>query len=421
MIPFAALFLAALPLSIPELMAKGEVPGVSMAIVRGGKVQSPRAYGVANAETGQPLTTASMFESASLAKPIFAFAVLRLVDDGVLSLDEPLATYLAEPLPDDARMQRITARMVLAHTSGLPNHVRPGEALQVSFEPGARFQYSGEGYLYLQRVVEHLTHKPLPQLLRELVFAPLRMRDTTFAWNERLVHGHSEAGSVKPRRNEARAAMAMLHTTPSDYARFLIVAMKTPHMHAPQVAITNDVSWTLGWGLERSARGNAIFHWGENNGDTQHFAIGYPNGDGLVIFTNSGNGLSIVPELVHALIRGEHPAFAWMGYEPYTSPAKRLLRDVMRRGVTTVPADLSEAQLNRIGYVLLERRRLRDAIAIFRAIADRHPDSFNAFDSLGEAYAASGDREQAIGSYQRSLELNPKNTNAVEMLRKLRM
>ncbi len=432
-------------------MEKGEVPGLAIVTIRNGAIQSQRAYGVANAETRQALAPGAIFESASLTKPLFAYAVLKLADAGVLALDVPLVAYLPEPLPD-AGMKDITARMVLAHTTGLQNEVMPGQTLRVHVPPGSRFSYSGAGFLYLQRVVEHLTRRSLPELMRELVFVPLGMHHSGYVWipayERSKVYGHTAAGTVRPRRKPAEPALPMLHTTAADYARFMIAMMNGTGlkratwraMLTPQVSLdegcfnclgggtgrmSRSLWWGLGWGLQRTSRGDAFWHWGENNGEIQNYAIGYRDGTGVVIFTNSGNGFSIIPEVVAAAIGGEHPAFAWMGYDTHTSPARTLWREIVARGSAAalagpVAATLSESQINRIGYMLLETKRTGDAIAVFRLNTARFPGSFNAYDSLGEAYAASGDREQAIASYQRSLELNAGNTNAAEMLLRLR-
>jgi CubicO group peptidase (beta-lactamase class C family) len=456
--PLAAAALAALVYSnppvdraIPRLMSDGEVPGLSIVVIRGSKIAWHQAYGVANAETGAPLTEGTVFEAASLTKPVFGYAVLKLVDAGMLSLDAPLAAALPEPVADE-RMKRITARMVLEHTTGFPNEVMPGETLRVHFTPGERFSYSGAGFLYLQRCVERITGKKLPELMRELVFQPLGMMSSGYVWRpeyEQLkAFGHGAAGLPAVRRKPAEATVATLHTTPLDYARFMIAVMKgaglkpetaramlTPQMKVDQGCFTcldggtgrlsESLSWGLGFGLERTPRGTAFWHWGENNGEFQNFAMGYPDGDGVVVFTNSGNGFGIMPEIVDAALGGgPHPAFAWMGYDSYKSPARVQLRDIMARGAVALSggaaAELTERQLNSMGYVLLQRKRLADAIAVFQVNTRRFPESWNAFDSLGEAYAAAGDRARAIENYQRSLELNPKNGNATAMLEKLR-
>lgn len=436
---------------VPRLMSEGEVPGLSLVLIRHGRIAWRQAYGVANVETRSPLTDRAVFESASLAKPLFAYAVLKLVDAGVLALDAPLETLLREPAADE-RMGRITARMVLTHTTGLPNEVMPGETLAVHFAPGQRFSYSGAGFLYLQRAVERVTGRKLPALMDELVFGPLGMRDSGYTWipgyEEREVFGHNAAGLAAVRRKPSEATVATLHTTPGDYARFMIAVMKGTGLKSdtarlmltPSVAVDEGcftcldggagrmspwLSWGLGWGLERTDRGTAFWHHGENNGEFQNFAMGYPNGDGIVIFTNSGYGFGIMPEIVSAALGGPHPAFAWMGYDTYDSPSRKLLRDIVRRGAAAVlpdgaPGDLPERRINQIGYVLLQRQRPRDAVAVFELNVRRFPGSWNAYDSLGEAYAAAEDRVKATASYARSLELNPKNANAAAMLRKLR-
>ncbi|HKR63602.1 MAG TPA: serine hydrolase [Thermoanaerobaculia bacterium] len=418
-----------LALNTTQLMREGDVPGVAIVRIHDGRIQSHRSFGVANAETRQPLRDDAVFETASLTKPVFAYAVMKLVDAGVLALDVPLSRYLDEPLPDE-RMKRITARMVLSHTTGLQNEVMPGETLQLDFEPGERFRYSGAGYLYLARVVEHLTQKPLPVLMRELVFDPLRMQSATYTWRDELeqkeVFGHKSSGAVAARRKPTEATLPMLHVTALDYAKFVVAVMKDPRgMLAPQVEVAPSLSWGLGWALERTKRGQAFWHWGENNGEFQNFVMAYPDsGDALVVFTNSGNGFSIMPDLVANVFPGEHPAFAFMHYDHYDAPVRVFWRDVAKRGAesalkTPLAKQLDERQLNRIGYDLLSLKRANEAVTMLREVVARYPDSFNAYDSLGEAYAAAGDRANAIANYERSLALNPKNTNAVEMLKQL--
>jgi len=333
-----------------QLMRDGDVPGVAIVAIHNSRIAWHRSLGVANADTRQPLTDTSIFETASLTKPVFAYAVLKLVDAGVLSLDKPLYDYLPEPVVDNDRLKRITARMVLSHTTGFQNEVMPGQALRIHFEPGARFSYSGAGYLYLQRVLEHVTGKKLPELMRELVFDPLHIRSASYVWlpqfEQSKVFGHTADGTVAARRKPSEPALPMLHITPLDYARFVIAVMNGEGLKAATVKemlatqtpvdeschncltagsgpMSKALSWGLGWALERTERGTAFWHWGENNGEIHTFAMAYPSGDGVVVFTNSGNGHSIMPEIVAAALPGRHPAFAWMGYKSYKARAPR--------------------------------------------------------------------------------------------------
>jgi CubicO group peptidase (beta-lactamase class C family) len=412
------LFATPLDVAVPRLMRDGDVPGVAIAVIRDRRVTDVRAFGVANAETRAPLARDAVFEAASLGKPVFAYAVMKLVDRGVLSLDRVGGA--------------VTVRMVLTHTTGYPNEVMPGETLRMHFEPGSRFSYSGAGFLELQRVVEARTGKALPQLMRELVFDPLGMRDSAYVSSPRKVYGHTAAGRVNERRRPSIATVATLHTTARDYARFVIALMQEPRMLARQVAVdasgpmclspcSGTMSGALAWGLGVGLEGDAFWHWGENHGDTHTFMMGRPDGSGVVVLTNSGNGHSIMPELVAAALGGEHPAFAWMGYESYRAPSRRILRDLLARD--SVPAGMLEAlderQINRIGYGLLERKRVALAIAVFRHNAGRFPRSANVHDSLAEALMLAGEHANAIASYRRSLELDPKNANAVAMLQRL--
>lgn len=444
----ASLVLAnTLAADVPRLMRDGDVPGVSIAVIRDRRIAEELAFGVANAGTRAPLRRDAIFEAASLAKPVFAYAVLRLADAGVLSLDVPLAQYLDEPV-SDPRMKTITARMVLTHTTGYQNEVMPGQTLQVHFDPGTRFSYSGAGFLHLQRVVESLTHEPLSTLMQRLVFDPLGMRDSGYVWQpqheRRKVYGHTFAGTVNERRRPSTATVATLHTTPRDYARFVIALMNgtglkpetAAAMLATQVPVdasrhtclqpcsgtmSTALSWGLGVGIEKTANGTAFWHWGENHGDTHTFMMARGDGSGVVVFANSGNGHSIMPEIIAATLGGEHPAFAWMGYESYRAPARQALRDIFARGIRGNDLHaLTEPQINRIGYALLARKRVDDAIAVFQHNVERFPQSANVHDSLGEAWMTAGHRANAIASYRRSLELDPQNANAMAMLNRLK-
>src|SRR5579863_6059040 len=146
---------------VPGLIKQGGMPGMSIAVIRGGKTTWVHGFGVKNEKSGEPVTAGTVFEAASLSKPVFAYGVLKLVEEGKLALDVPLTTYLPKPyIEGDERLTKITARIVLSHRTGFPNW-RDADKLLIYFTPGERFSYSGEGYVYLQRVVEHITGKPL--------------------------------------------------------------------------------------------------------------------------------------------------------------------------------------------------------------------------------------------------------------------
>ena len=156
---------------------------MSVAVIKDSKVVYHRGLGVTNMLTQQPVTDDTVFEAASMTKPVCAYIVLRLVDRGVLKLDTPLYTYLPyDDIAYDDRYKLITARMVLTHRSGFPNW-RSGK-LDIKFTPGTEFSYSGEGFVYLGKVVERLTGKKLVQLCEEEVFKPLEIEHATLVWIE---------------------------------------------------------------------------------------------------------------------------------------------------------------------------------------------------------------------------------------------
>ena len=446
--------------TIQRLMKEGDVPGLSIAQIRNGKIFSHRGFGMKNADTKAPIRDNTVFEAASLSKPVFAYAVLKLVDSGKLELDKPLIAYLSEPYMADERARLITARMALDHTTGFQNEVLPGRPLKIYFTPGEKFSYSGEGFLYLQKVIERITGERLDVFMTRTVFEPLGMTDSSFVWQDRYeaskANGHKSSGLVSLMKKPPLPKSASgLHTTAIDYAKFVVAVMNgtgltketMDQMLRAQVRVdetcsnctersvgrlSQSLSWGLGWGLERTGSGDAIWHWGDNSSEFNNFVIAYPKQKaGVVILSNSGNGFSIIPELVRQITGQGHPAFAWMGYEVYNSPAKLWFKDILARGNVAITryresrkkrqqaGVLSEAQVNAVGYWLLGKKRVEEALEVFKMNVEDHPNSSNAYDSLGEAYMTRGDKELSIKNYQRSLELNPNNVNAVEMLRRL--
>jgi CubicO group peptidase (beta-lactamase class C family) len=449
--------IAALERRISELMKEGTVPGISMALIRDGKTYWVRTFGVRDAKTGRPVVEDTIFEAASLSKPVFAYGVLKLVDRGKLDLDTPLSKYLPKPyIEGDARLDKITARIVLSHRTGFPNWRGDGNALTVHFTPGERFSYSGEGFVYLAKVVEQVTGKPLNDYMTEAVFVPLGMTNSSYLWradfDERTAVPHDAAGQPgeKFKPKEANAA-ASLQTTAGDYAKFVealltgtgLKPQTIREMEKPQIAVnpectncttqepkelSKSVFWGLGIGIQETAQGESLWHWGDN-GQFKSYVVAYPKRKiGVVVFLNGENGLSIVDDVLQTAIGGEQPALRWLRYERYDSPAMQFAKSAREKGATEAIAafrpalmrgDISENAINSTGYQLMFAKKMPDSIRIFQFNVELHPDSWNVYDSLGEAYMNDGDKELAIQNYKKSVELNPKNTNGADTLKKL--
>src|SRR5260221_7898988 len=161
-------------------------PGISMAVVDKGEVVWSRVMGTANGKTGRPVAANATFEAASMSKPIFAYVVMKLVDEKLLDLDRPLAQYCRPDwLADDPSGDVVTVRDALRHSTGLPHWRRPStEKIKPAFKPRSRFGYSGEGYFWLQLAVETVTGQGLDTVMRTRLFVPAGLKQSTYAWNE---------------------------------------------------------------------------------------------------------------------------------------------------------------------------------------------------------------------------------------------
>jgi CubicO group peptidase (beta-lactamase class C family) len=238
-------------------------------------------------------------------------------------------------------------RHVLSHTPGFPNWAPEGEDLKIHFTPGERFSYSGEGYVYLQRVIELVTGQASPEFIQANLLEPLGMRHSRYIWTAEekspVAQGHNEHGQPQKKRiwPEMNAA-ASLHCTPTDLAQLMIAVMRPspadpfqlnadsiaemlrPHVQVndsapwhenwPQAPfkLNDALSWGLGWGIQHHASGDSFWHWGDT-GPFQAFAVGFQDqGIGAVVMANSVNGPRIWREVLYEAIGGEYPAIAWL-------------------------------------------------------------------------------------------------------------
>ena len=339
---------AKLSQQVPTLMQKENVPGLALALIRDAEIFWEYVSGVESVASGVPVTANTLFEAASLSKPVFAYAALKLCEDGLLDLDTPLADYLSEPyIPDESRLQLLTMRHVLSHTTGFPNWRPAGKALKMYFTPGERFSYSGEGYMYLQAVISQITAQDPAELMATTLLQPLEMNGSRFVLPERadlpLAIGHNENGEVQKKYPwPEMCAAASLHCSVLDFGKFMCAvmhpssdnqaylspeltrAMLTPQVQVndsppwgpdwpkPEIRLNEHVSWGLGWGLQQTSTGDAIWHWGDN-GNYRAFAMGYPAaGTGVVVLTNGKNGQCVINHILRAIIGGEYPGLDWL-------------------------------------------------------------------------------------------------------------
>lgn len=318
----------------PRLMREAHVPGVSIALIQQKHVVWSRQYGVSDVTSGTPVTDSTLFEACSMSKPVLAVIALRLAEQKRLDLDRPLIQYLELPsLHGQPGRERITARMVLTHTTGLPNWRRGDDErdgpLPVLFPPGSRFGYSGEAISYLQQVIEKITRTPIDILADQEIFSPHGLRHMSFTWQEDIAGliagGHTAEGkyNTTTRYTHANAAYT-LYTSAEDYARFIIALMhpgstqgiltahSTAAMFTRQVAVparepverpgrarATAVHWGLGWAINATGQGDIMHHSGSNQSGFRCFSQFDPAaGSGIVIMTNGANGTDVWARLI---------------------------------------------------------------------------------------------------------------------------
>jgi CubicO group peptidase (beta-lactamase class C family) len=356
---------------LERLMEQSGVPGLGIAVVHETGPVWQHFAGVQDTTSKMPVTAETLFPAASLSKPVFAYAALRLVDQGRLDLDRPLKSYVPDHAPADARGDRVTARHVLSHSTGFRNwRNRTDQPLTPDFDPGARFQYSGEGFYYLQRAVEKITDQGFEQFMQQTLLEPLGMTSSTYGWrsdaDRRLITGYTRgqpatpytrdfanrllavaAASAKPfaswKHEEIVAVMekmspaptplpnfiipnsaGSLITTVGDYSAFLLqvltnrraeLALKPETarlMTTTQSQINSALSWGLGWGLEQSNSRNYLWHWGDN-GAWKNFVLVHPDSrSAIVVFTSGASGLRLAERIIDATSGHQHPAFLWI-------------------------------------------------------------------------------------------------------------
>lgn len=313
-------------------MERFELPGLSIAFIDNGTVVYERKLGVANTETGAPITSDSVFQVASLSKPVFAYLVMRMADQGVIDLDRPLWEYRPmEGLEDEPGYKQITARMVLSHRTGFPNWrwfdpLPEGRDIQrgttyMKAEPGT-FSYSGEGYNWLAEILAQETGRSLltlDELFQQEMVAPLDLENAAFVQTP-YIKANAVTGHIDGKPNyrgwprsfpedtpQTFGAAGRLHTDAAIYARFLVALMNGTGLsqEAQQAMFTKvtdiplddsmrtiggEIGWTLGLSVKEGASKQYFAHGGSNGDFKSGFAIDPDTRDGFVFVANSDRG-----------------------------------------------------------------------------------------------------------------------------------
>ena len=303
-----------------------------------------RGFGIRDRESRVSVDTNTLFEAASMSKPVFAYVVLKLCEKGILGLDIPLTRYTRHRfLEGDSRLDLITARHILSHTSGLvPDWRSLDQPLKIAFAPGEKWSCSGEGYYYLQSVLTELSGHTDPsqcdnyeagirvcatdfgEYMESRLVVPIAMRSSGYVWKKQFAkhraRPHDVNGMPLPYRTGRRVDLARygaaggLLTTPGDYAKFLIEIVDPKlqdefrlntsslnQMTTPQIEVAKVgnaiISWGLGWRIAHTRLGVYLGHGGENPGFQCISEACAADRSGFVIMTNSDNGAKLLEKL----------------------------------------------------------------------------------------------------------------------------
>ncbi len=358
--------------TIIQLMGAADVTGLCISVINDNKIVYTKAYGYKNKEKNELIDTSTVLYAASLSKAVFAYIAMQLIQEGVIDLYKPIWAYLNKPLPlyesynnltDDERWKFITVRDCLRHTTGFPNwrwlNPKGNNELEILFDPGERYAYSGEGIALLQLAIEEETHKSLEELARERVFKPLGMTRTSYVWqtsfeNNFAVGYNTNGEMVKLKKRKTPGAAGSMETTIADYSRFIEAVMQGKGladsvkrlMLFPQIPIKTkhqfpslntdtseypykniDLSYGLGWGVFKCPYGKAFFKEGHDDG-WAHYNINFPDKKiSLIIMSNSSNAEGIFKEILEKIIGDTFTPWDWENYEPYKPkniPAKEV-------------------------------------------------------------------------------------------------
>ncbi len=308
---------------IQATMKSENIHGLSIAVIKKRNVIWTQAYGTRNNDTDEAVNINTLFDAASMSKPVTAYLTLKFYERREIDLDTPLIHYIPdEKLFEDERCKLITARMVLTHTTGLPNWGK-----ELIHEPGEKFGYSGEGFVYLGKVLEEISKKSLHELMQHDVFKPIGMKNSSFDWTDQYdvngASGHTYNGKVitKKKFSCAHGAGTMV-TTAEDYAKFVLAILNdfglekgtieqilTPYVVADNWAQSYkipDIYWGLGWGIQPGKNGHCFFHMGNNRYWRGYIVANKSTGDGVVYFSNSENGHEIAKTIVEMVIDDTH-------------------------------------------------------------------------------------------------------------------
>lgn len=430
----------------------------SALVAEHGKVILRKGYGLANMEWEIPNAPDTKFRLGSITKQFTSMVIMQLVSEGKIKLDDKITTYLPDYRKDTG--DKVTVRHLLTHTSGIPSYTSlPGFFAKVSrnpftvdafvkqytsgdleFEPGTKWSYDNSGYFLLGAIIEKVTGKSYADAVKERIFEPLGMKDSGYDRFAPVLAKRATGYVLTPNGYENAPYLDMsipyaagsLYSTVDDLYKW-DRALYTDKLLSNELKTTMFTpvlqNYAFGWSVhplkldDQKTEVATISHNGGINGFNT-VEIRMPDTQDLVVlFDNTSRGDKLddaargVIDILHGLDAPQPKPSLIDEVLKNAGPALARVRELKTKSPHAY--DFSEPEINRLGYTLLRSERIPDAVDVFRFNAETYPQSSNVYDSLAEAYAAHDERELAIANYKKSIELNPKNTNAIDALKRL--
>lgn len=437
-----------------------KIPGMQVAVVQKGKIVLNKWYGTANLQDNVPVDGQSIFAINSCTKAFTGVAVMQLVEEGKLDLTAPISQYI-DSLP--AQWQLIKINQLLTHTSGLPDILRIQDpagaaneakawekvtAMPMDFPTGDQFSYNQTNYVLLGKVISKLSGKPFAQFFKERQFDVVGMPHTIFGDSRDIIPHFAPTYSFKKSMDgyplaEARLTNNYAEFSPSrrtgsglnssseDMAKWIIALQQGKLLKSKEslkkmwspITFNNGkpTNWALGWGVNKFRPK----HWavGMSGGGRSVFLV-YPDDElAVIILTNLGGSSpeNWIEELA-GYYNPEIPAadpithlrieLNKCGYDK----AIQVVEEARKKDANLIP---DENELNDWAYRVMSSDKIKEAIELFKLNVALYPESWNVYDSLGEALLKSGNKEEAIKMYQKSVDINPNNNGGKSILKRL--
>jgi CubicO group peptidase (beta-lactamase class C family) len=427
-----------------------------------GNVIYKKGFGLANMEWNIANQPDTKFRLGSITKQFTSMLIMQLVEQDKIKLDGKLSDYLPDYRKDTG--DKVTIHHLLTHTSGIPSYTglprffqdvsrnpyRVDEFVKkycsgdLEFEPGSKFSYDNSGYFLLGAIIEKVTGKRYEDVLKEKIFDSLGMKNSGYDHHETLIKNRAEGYEKTPAGiiNAPYLDMSLPYAAGSLYSTVEDLYLWDQALYTDKLLSAKHKEIMFKPFLENYAYGlsirpqplgetketaSSITHNGGINGFNTLIVRLVDDKHLIVLLNNTGGArLDDMSKNIAAILYDK----------PYSMPKKSLadalIKTIMQKDIASAISqyrelksnqanvyDFKEAELNQLGYRMLQMRKTKEAIEVFKLNVEAYPQSFNVYDSLAEAYMVSGDKELAITNYKKSLELNAQNANAVEMLKKL--